>query len=707
MAGTAKDRERAAQLRAEIRHHDRLYYTDGKPEIADVEYDALFRELRELEAGNPELVTEDSPTQRVGAPLPEGQGFEKVNHEVPMLSIDSLFGSEEVRDFEEKILRFLKLEDGDGLDWAVEPKFDGVSASLIYIDGQFARGITRGDGAIGEDISANLRTVRSIPLALNAEVRALPKLLEVRGEVLIERAAFARFNEMREAQGQPILANPRNATSGALRRSDPGEVARYPLEFHTWAVARYEGDGEFETHSELFGALRDWGLPDSGNGRVVQGLQACLEYHDDIEARRFEIPFDMDGVVAKLNNLALRERLGRTARTMRWQYAHKFASLEATTTLRAIEIQVGTNGRLTPRAHLDPVHVGGVTVRHTTLHNADHVAKLGIRPGDSVFIQRAGDVIPQVTGVAKQASGDAPPKWRAEVPAELMDESGEEIRAAVTWEWCAEFAMPRHCPACGTESVEVGKYWLCPNGLDCPPQLVGRTELLCGRGAFDIDRLGRKLVAQLVEAKLIQTPADVFHLRPEDLLELERWGQKSVDNLMAQLVERRRVPFERFIVALTIPEVGTATGKLLARHFLSLESLRDADEEQLEQLGGIGPEMAKAITGWLGAEKSQALVERLFAGGVEIAYPELIPAGEGGLFHGKTIVFTGTLEELSRAEAKRLAEDLGAKVTSSVSAKTGFLVVGDKPGSKRKKAEELGVTVLTEAEFLERAGSSS
>ena len=695
--------ERAAQLRATLRRHDQLYYIEGSPEISDAEYDRLFRELRDLEQRYPELISPESPTQRVGAPLPQGQGFEKVPHAVPMLSIESLFSEEEVRDFEEKILRFLKLESGDDLTWDVEPKFDGVSAALIYEHGLFARGVTRGDGAVGEDITSNLRTVRNIPLHLSGDKLALPELLEVRGEVLIERKAFQRFNAQREAEGMAPLANPRNATSGALRRNDPAEVARYPLEFHTWAVARIEAETRFETHSALLKALGSWGLPDSGFGKKVRGLQACLDYHDDLEARRFEVPFDMDGIVAKLDDLHLRERLGRTARAMRWQYAHKFAPVEATTTLRAIEIQVGTNGRLTPRAHLDPVQVGGVTVRHTTLHNADHVAKLGIHPGDRVFLERAGDVIPQVTGVAKLASGPAPPTWRADLPAELLDDESGAVRPGVVWVWRAKFEMPRHCPACGTPTLKVGKYWLCPNGLDCEPQLVGRTQLLCGRGAFEIDRLGKKLVQQLVDAGLIRTPADVFHLRAEDLLGLERWGQKSVDNLMAQLAERRRVPFDRFLVALTIPEVGTATAKLLARHFTSLEQLMQAEPEDLERLEGIGPEMAKAIHGWFRSEKSHALVERLFAGGVEILYPKRRAEGERGVFDGKILVFTGSLEELSRAEAKRLAEDLGAKVTSSVSAKTDFLVVGDKPGSKRKKAEELGVTVMTEAEFLERA----
>ena len=417
--------ERAAELREAIRHHDRLYYIESAPEVSDAEYDALFRELVELETAHPELITPHSPTQRVGAPLPEGQGFEKVAHVAPMLSIDSLFGEDEVREFEERILRFLKLESGDDLLWSVEPKFDGVSASLEYVDGELVRGLTRGDGAVGEDVTANLRTIETIPLRFATDVRPAPHRIEVRGEVVMRRDAFRRFNEEREAAGQPPLANPRNATSGALRRNDPAEVRRYPLEFHFWAVARHEGDEDFASNADLVRAVKDWGLPDSGYGQVVRGLGACLEYHDDLEARRFEIPFDMDGIVAKLDDLGLRERLGRTARAERWQYAHKFAPVEATTTLRAIEVQVGTVGRLTPRAHVDPVEVGGVTVRHTTLHNADHVEKLGLRIGDRVFLERAGDVIPQVMGVAKRGDEEAPPGWDDGLPEELRGPDGE------------------------------------------------------------------------------------------------------------------------------------------------------------------------------------------------------------------------------------------------------------------------------------------
>ncbi len=689
---------RAEELRQEIRRHDHLYYIESRPELSDSEYDRLFRELQDIERRFPELVTSDSPTQRVGAALPEGQGFATLRHAVPMLSIESLFTEEEVKDFEERIRRFLRL-DKEGLEWSVEPKFDGVSAALVYEHGNLVRGLNRGDGMTGEDITANLKTVRNIPLKLSEVRRKAPRLLEVRGEVVMRREAFQRFNERRSAKGLELLANPRNATSGALRRNDPAEVARYPLEFFAWGVARIEDGESISTHEQHLEALREWGLPDSGFGRIVSGLEACLAYHRDLEARRFELPFEVDGIVAKLNRIDLRERLGSTSRSTRWQFAYKFAPVEATSVLRAIEIQVGSTGRFTPRAHVDPVEIGGVTVRHTTLHNADYVAKLGLSIGDRVFLERAGDVIPQVVGIAKAAEGQGPEDWRESLPAELLDGATGQARPGVLWRWREGFSMPERCPACGSRAVSLGKYWLCPNGIRCLPQLIGRTEILCGRGAFEIDRLGEKLITQLIQAGLLATPADVFHLDRERLLALDRWGEKSVDNLMKQLTERRRIPFDRFLAALSIPEVGAATARLLAKSFASLDDLREADEEQLVRLEGIGGEMARAIRGWFEREENRALIERLFAGGVEIIYPDRSLRAAGALA-GKNIVFTGSLERLSRAEAKRIAEQAGAHVTSSVSARTDFLVAGVDPGSKRRNAEKLGVRILDEEAFL-------
>jgi len=699
---TKKVIARVERLRRELTEYARLYYIEGVSQVSDAEYDGLYRELEELEREHPELVDPASPTQRVGAPLPDGSSFEKVEHEVPMLSIDSLFEVEEVVDFEESIGRFLKLDEAAlaEIAWSVEPKFDGVSASLLYEGGRFVRGVTRGDGAVGEDVTQNLRTVRDLPLELASPKGAppTPSLLEVRGEVLMRRDAFARLNERRAERGEPLLANPRNATSGAVRRNDPAEVARYPLQFFPYGVARVEGVG-LATHTEVMEALHAWGFADSGLRQRVEGRDARLAYHDDLEARRDAVPYDMDGVVAKIDDLALRERLGRRTRTLRWQYAHKFAPLEAVSTLLAIEVQVGANGRLTPRAHLEPVEVGGVTVRHATLHNADHVANLGVKPGDRVFVYRAGDVIPQVEGVSRAAEGKAPKDWDERCPETLKDDEGG-VRAGVVREWRQAFAMPERCPACGAEVVAEGKFRRCPNRFECPPQLVGRLEVLVGRGAFEIDKLGTKLIQQLIDAGLVHSPADVFHLRAEDLLELERWGEKSVENLMAQLEQRRRVPFDRFLVALRIDEVGPTTAKLLARRFDDVDALRAATVEDLVDIDGIGEVAANSVVAWFTEPRNLELLERFAAGGVEVQPVDGPTAG--GAFDGATVVITGTLEAFSRAEAKAIVENQGGKVSSSVSARTTYLVAGDKPGSKLKKAQELGVDVLDEDGFKAR-----
>lgn len=702
MSSRSKPAARVAELVARLNHLSVRYYVDGASEVSDAEYDALFRELEELEAAHPELVQPESPTRRVGAPLPEGESFPEVEHAVPMLSIESLFDVEEVEEFEAKVRRYLALEDEEVLAWRMEPKFDGVSASLVYREGLLVQAVTRGDGRVGEDVTPNLRTVRNLPLALSDGARPVPPLLEVRGEVLIDRRRFLAFNEHRRETDQPLLANARNATAGAMRRKDPAEVAKYPLEFHFYEAVRAEGV-EFETASEQFTALREWGLHDSGYGALVEGANGCIRYHDEMEARRDEIPFEMDGVVAKLDRLDLRSRLGRTARATRWQFAHKFAAIEAVSTLRAIEVQVGANGRLTPRAHVEPVEVLGVTVRHATLHNADYVASLNLKIGDRVFVKRAGDVIPQITGVAAAAEGTEPGDWADRLPDSLAwVGDAEAATSGVFHRWSEAFDMPSQCPSCGEPAVAEGKYFRCPNVHGCRPQLVGRTLLLTGRSGFEIDSIGEKMVEQLVEAGFVTSPADVFHLEPEKLVDLERWGQKTVDNLMAQLEERRKVPFARFLAALAIPDVGTATGRLLAGAYADLDALAVADEESLCHIDGIGPEVAAKIVRWFADERSRELLDRLAGGGVEIQLPQA--SAGGGAFEGSTVVFTGTLEGMTRAEAKNAVEEQGGRVVSSVSAKTGYLVQGGKPGSKAKKAEELGVEVLLEEEFLSRLG---
>ena len=695
---SAKDR--ITELRGLIESYNRAYYVEGRSEVSDAEYDRLFRELVALEEAHPELATVDSPTQRVGAPLPEGQGFERVPHAVPMLSIESLFTREEVLEFVEKVHRFLGLEAGEPLSWYAEPKYDGVSAALIYEDGLLVQGLTRGDGRVGEDVTANLRTVRNIPLRLREGKGSLPRLLEVRGEVLIATRHFEAFNQRRESEGLPRLANPRNATAGAIRRNDPAEVARYPLEFHAYYVARLEG-GSFETHHELIEALRGWGFEDSRYGERVIGVEAALAYHDRMEERRDEVPYEVDGVVCKLDKLELRERLGVTARATRWQYAHKFSAALAVSTLRAIEVQVGANGRLTPRAFVDPVELLGVTIRHATLHNAYHVRELGIRVGDRVFLKRAGDVIPQVTGVSAPAEGREPADWKERRPPVLLEDGSP--RPGVMVGWREEFRMPEQCPACGSAVVQEGKYYRCPNAYGCRPQLIGRTLQLSARSGFNIESIGEKMIEQLYETQLLKQPADLFVLDQvgrERLIELERWGEKSVDNLLSEIEQARDVPLDRFLGALGIPEVGPATGLLLARHFGDLESLREASTEALEAVDGIGPRVAQQIRSWFADPRNQEMLRRLLEEGR--VRPKPLEETGRGAFAGKSVVFTGTLAAMTRAEAKRRVEREGGRVSSSISRKTDYLVVGGKPGSKAQKAAELGVTVLLEEDFLTR-----
>jgi len=418
-----------------------------------------------------------------------------------------------------------------------------------------------------------------------------------------------------------------------------------------------------------------------------------------MEERRDELAFEVDGVVCKLDDLSLRERLGTTARASRWQYAQKFKAVSAISTLRAIEIQVGANGRLTPRAHVDAVEVMGVTVRHTTLHNADHVSGLGLHVGDRVFLKRAGDVIPQIEGVAAAATGKAPADWDSAIPDELLDPHGAP-RAGVAASYRESLQMPSVCPACGTEVLHEGKYYRCPNVQGCRPQIVGRTLVLVGRGGFEIDSIGEKMIWQLLDAGLLSSPADLFHLDPAKLVGLERWGQKSVDHLMAQIEERRQVPFARLLASLAIPDVGAATGRLLSLAYPSMEALRSATEEDLQTHDGIGPEVAHKIVTWFGDKQNQVFLRQLHDGGVRPLFPD--PVRGDGVFEGKTLVFTGTLEKMTRAEAKKVVEDCGGRVSSSVSAKTDFLVQGGKPGSKAKKAEALGVEVLLEDDFLGR-----
>jgi DNA ligase (NAD+) len=658
---------RAAWLRSEILRHDHLYYVMARPEISDAEYDALFHELQEIERTHPELCTPDSPTRRVGSGALSGE-FAKVKHAVPMLSIDSLFTSEEVRDFDARIRKALGVE---AVEYAAEPKFDGASASLLYENGVFVRGLTRGDGQTGEDITVNLRTVRTIPLRLMGP--EVPRRLEVRGEVLLSHAAFIKLNEAMLKQGETPFANPRNAAAGTLRRQDSRLVAERGLEFIPWGLPSPEQlvlghGGRVRTHAEAMDHLGMWGFKITKDRALCRGVDGILKFHDDLEARRDSAGYDLDGIVAKVNEFAAWETLGSTARSPRWMLAHKFTPRQAVTKVLQIDVQVGRTGRLTPRAVLEPVHLAGATISHATLHNARFARDLGVRVGDSVVIERAGDVIPRVVTVVREKR-----------PAHSV-----------------EFEMPSACPECGAAPVWDGEYLICPNP-SCPAQLRERVIHLASREALAIDGLGEKAVAQFCNEGLIRRIEDVFSLEPDRVARVDRFAQKSAENLIIQIERAKRAPLERFLVALGIPEVGEATAKALARHFRSLSAIRAASAEQLLEIDGVGGEMARAIAGFFADPEMQHSIDAMISRGVNPVEPEAVNAS--GPLAGYTFVFTGTIEGMTREEAGARAERLGARVSDSVSAKTSVVVAGANAGSKLAKAEKLGVRVMTPAEF--------
>lgn len=656
--------QRVAQLREQIHYHNYRYYVLDAPEIADAEFDRLMEELQRLEEQYPELVTPDSPTQRVGAPPLEK--FETVTHRIPMLSLENAFSEGEAREFEQRLQRFLRTE--AQFDYVVEPKMDGVAVELVYENGQLQVGSTRGDGWRGENVTQNLKTIRTIPLVLLKSGEPIPALLEVRGEVYIESAEFKKLNEQRLAQGEQPFANPRNAAAGSLRQLDSSTTAQRPLNIYCYGVGEVSGR-EFASHWEILQHLAAWGLRTNPYIEQVAGIEAAIAYHHRLEQQRAALPYEIDGVVIKVNSLALQERLGIKARSPRWALAYKFAATQATTRVREIRVNVGRTGAVTPTALMDPVEVGGVTVSRATLHNEDEVRRKDVRAGDWVLIQRAGDVIPEVVMVIK----DRRP------------------------EHTVPFEMPTHCPVCGTKLVRPAGEAVtrCPNP-DCVAVLKRSIRHFASKGAMDIDGLGEKIVDQLVDNGLIQNLSDLYNLTEAELIPLERFAEKSAQNIIAAIQGSKRVPLARFIYALGIRYVGEATAQLLAQHFQSLEALQQAGEAELLQVEGVGPQVASSIRDYFQNPRHLQLLDELQAAGLELEPPERpaeLPLA------GKTFVFTGGLERYSRDEAKALVVAKGGKVSSAVSAKTDYVVVGAEPGSKYAKAQALGLTILDEAAF--------
>lgn len=659
-------RARAAALREEIERHNYLYHVLDAPSIPDAEFDRLFRELQELESRYPELATPDSPTQRVGAaPL---AAFQQVTHRVPMLSLGNAFTDEDVAGFDRRVRESLGKED---IDYAVEPKFDGLAVSLTYEHGRFVLGATRGDGYTGEDVTANLRTVRSIPMRLRTAHP--PERVEVRGEVLLTKRDFERLNGAQRAAGEKQFVNPRNAAAGSLRQLDSRITARRPLRFYAYTVAGMEGVSRGTTQADLLDRLAEWGMPVPPERSVVCGLQGLLAYYGDVAARREQLPYEIDGVVYKVNRLDYQDRLGFVSRAPRFAVAHKFPAQEALTRLLGIEVQVGRTGALTPVARLEPVFVGGVTVTNATLHNEDEIRRKDVRIGDTVIVRRAGDVIPEVLGPV--------PERR----------TGAEHA----------FVMPTRCPACGAHVERPADEAIarCTGGLVCPAQRKQALRHFASRRAMDIEGLGEKLVDQLVDQGLMKSPADLYKLGLAALAKLDRMAEKSAGNLLAGIEKSKDTTLARFIYALGIRNVGETTAKDLARHFGGIDALMEADEPALLEVRDVGPVVAASIREFFSEPRNREAVEQLRAAGVR--WEETGGRSSAGRLTGKILVLTGMLPTLSREQATALIEGQGGKVSSSVSRKTDYVVAGEDPGSKLSRARELGVPVIDEQALLD------
>ena len=671
---TAKsaDEVRIAQIRDLIGFYDFQYYVQDAPTVSDNEYDGLFRELQALEAKHPNLVTPDSPTQRVGgSPV---KAFSSITHRVAMLSLNNAFGDDELNSFDKRVREGLGLSQ---IEYAVEPKFDGLAITLTYENGIFIQGATRGDGYTGEDVTHNLKTIRSIPQRLN--IQNPPKLLEVRGEVLMFKADFDALNQQQEARGDKVFANPRNAAAGSLRQLDPNITATRPLSFFAYGLGANDGVPELNTHSACMDYLENLRLPVSNLRAVVKGAEGLLSFYEKVGAQRASLPFDIDGVVYKVNSLAQQAELGFVSRAPRWAIAHKFPAEEALTIVEGIDVQVGRTGAITPVARLKPVFVGGVTVTNATLHNEDEMRRKDVRIGDTVSIRRAGDVIPEVVGVVLEKR-----------PSNAL-----------------LFTMPTECPVCGShiKKQEDEAVARCTGGIFCAAQRKQAMIHFASRKAMDIEGFGDKLVEQLVDSNLANNLADIYRLDFHTLADLDRMAEKSAQNIIDALTQSKKTTLARFIYALGIRNVGEATAKDLARYFGNVEAIQDANVEQLQQVPDVGPIVAESIVNFFAETHNREIINSLLTptelGGAGIHWDAVAAQSAAtGVFTGKTFVLTGTLPTLGREDAKALIENEGGKVSGSVSKKTDFVVAGADAGSKLTKAQELGVSVIDETDLL-------
>jgi DNA ligase (NAD+) len=655
-------RKRVEKLREEIEYHNYRYYILDQPEISDAQYDRLMRELEKLEEQHPELRTPNSPTQRVGAPPLEE--FEIVRHTIPMLSLANAFDETEAKEFDKRVKKFLGTT--TDIEYVTEPKLDGLAVELVYERGQFVVGSTRGDGINGENITQNLRTIKTIPLQLIRKEISIPERLEVRGEVIMQLRRFRELNRKREELGESLFANPRNAAAGSVRQFDSKITAERPLEIYCYGIGEVRGR-TFKSHWEILQTLSRWGLRINPNIQRCKHIEDVIAYYHEVNEKREKLPYEIDGIVIKVNQLDLQTRLGEISRSPRWALAFKFQPKQETTKIQDIIVQVGRTGALTPVAVMEPVKVGGVEVSRATLHNQDEIDKKDVRIGDTVVIQRAGDVIPEVVQVIESKR------------------TGKEKK----------FRMPSKCPVCGAEVIKEEAIHRCI-GLDCPAQLKGRIKHFASKRAMDIEGLGVKLIDQLVDKGLIKDVADIYYIDKKQLIELERMAEKSAQNIIDAIEGSKTKPLSKFLYALGIRQVGETTAEDLARRFSRLHDFFHILEEDLREVEGIGPEVSASVYRFFRDKKNKESIERLKKAGVTVIEPKVKGKAK---WSGKTFVFTGALKSFGRDEARNVVESMGGMTASSVSRKVDFVVVGEDPGSKFDKAKELGIKTLTEEEF--------